>query len=308
MELRTNLDLNGVAKMELRVLNYFIIVVQEENITRAAKMLHMTQPTLSRQLMYLEQELGTELFIRGKRNIILTDAGVLFYQRAKEIIELVDKTKQEFGEAQNLIEGVISIGSAESIASLVLPELLKAFSQKYPKVSFDLSYGNADEIKEKIDKGLLDVGLLLEPVNMEKYDYIRLPHQERWGVLMLKEDPLAQKDYVTLEEFMDLPLIIPKRLVVQNEIANWFGNAYDHIRVYATYNLLSGVATLVENNLGYAVCIQDVAITLEKNNMCFRPFVPEHTVNGVLAWKKNQKFHTSAVRFLEVAKEMYRIQ
>jgi DNA-binding transcriptional LysR family regulator len=291
--------------MELRVLRYFIIVVQEENITRAAKMLHITQPALSRQLMDLEQELGTELFIRGKRKITLTDAGTLFYQRAKEIIELADKTKQEFGEAQNMTGGVISIGSAESIASQVLSDLMKVFSQKYPKVRFDLFYGNADEIREKLDKGLLDAGLLLEPVNLEKYAYIRLPYEERWGVLMRKEDPLARKEYVSLEEIKDLPLIIPKRLDWQNEIANWFGAAYDRVNVYATYNMLSGVENLVENDLGYLLCLQDVAKTRERNKMCFRPLVPERTASCVLVWKKNQMIHMAAARFLEVAKEIY---
>jgi DNA-binding transcriptional LysR family regulator len=293
--------------MELRVIRYFLTIVQEENITRAAKMLYITQPTLSRQLDELEQELGTELFTRGKRKITLTDAGVLFYQRAKEIIELADKTKQEFSEIQNLTGGIISIGSAEAIATQIVPELLKTFSQKYPAVRFDLTYGDADDIKDRISKGLIEVGFLLEPVSIEKFDFLRLPNKERWGVLMRKEDMLAREEYVSLDEIMKMPLIIPKRLVIQNEIANWVGDAYDHLHIYATYNLLSGVATLVENNLGYAVCIQDVAKTLEKDTMCFRPFIPERTVNGVLVWKKNQVLNTATARFLQTAKEIFQI-
>lgn len=229
--------------MELRILRYFLAVVREGNITKAAEILHITQPTLSRQLKELEEELGTNLFIRGKREIKLTDEGLLLDQRAKEIIELADKTERQFMEHKNLIGGVVSIGCVESRATLFLPELLEKFSIKYPQVQYDLYNGYADDIKEKIDKGLIDIGLLLEPVEISKYDFIRLPQKERWGVLMKKSDSLAKKESITLEDISVFPLIIPKRAIVQNEIANWFDGDFDKLHIFATYNLLCSVYT-----------------------------------------------------------------
>ena len=186
----------GEIKMEIRVLKYFLTVAREESITKGAEILHITQPTLSRQLMQLEEELRVQLFIRGKNKIILTDEGMLLRRRAEEIVDLVGRTEKEFDEHDNLIGGEIFIGAGETNAMHTLADLIKEFNKEYPQVKYNLYSGNADDIKERIDKGLIDIGLLTEPVNIEKYDFIRLPNKEAWGVLMQKDSPLAKKEYI----------------------------------------------------------------------------------------------------------------
>ncbi|WP_347564850.1 LysR family transcriptional regulator [Clostridium intestinale] len=180
--------------MEIRVLKYFLTVTRVENITKAAELLHITQPTLSRQLMQLEEELRAQLFLRGKNKITLTEEGMLLKRRVEEIIDLADKTEREFSEQDDLIGGEVFIGAAEINSMHVLADVIQGFREKYPRVKYNLHSGNADDVKEKIDKGLIDIGLLLEPVNIEKYDFIRLPQKETWGLLMSKDSPLAQKN------------------------------------------------------------------------------------------------------------------
>lgn len=182
--------------MEIRVLTYFLTVAREENITRAAEVLHITQPTLSRQLVQLEQELGVKLFERGKSKITLTDEGVLLRRRSEEIVDLTDKTEKEFIEQNNIMGGEIFIGSGETNNMHIMADLIKKFSEEYPNVKYNFHSGNADDIKERINKGLIDIGLLMEPISIEKYEYVRLPIKEIWGVLVSKESPLAQKEYI----------------------------------------------------------------------------------------------------------------
>ena len=180
--------------MELRVLRYYLAVAREENITRAAEILHITQPTLSRQMSELEEELHTRLFERTNRKIILTESGLLLRRRAEELVALADKIEQDFLDNDDELTGLISIGAGVSAAvSETLPDLLKEYSQNYPQVRFELHTGTAEEIKDKLDKGLLDVGILMEPVEVEKYEFVRLPQKEIWGILMPEDDPLAQK-------------------------------------------------------------------------------------------------------------------
>ncbi|MGM7719814.1 LysR family transcriptional regulator [Metabacillus sp. Hm71] len=290
--------------MELRVLRYFLTVAREENISRAADILHITQPTLSRQLMQLEEELGTQLFLRGKRRVTLTEDGVLLSQRAEEILTLMDNIERDVG--QNHISGTISIGSVESIlASQILSNLIKTFHLKYSQVKFNLYTGNANDIREKIDKGLLDIGLLLTPVNIEKYDSIRLPQQERWGILMPNNAVLSKKEYVTPEDVVGLPLIIPNRPVVQQEIAGWFGNHYDNLQIFATYNLIYNAAALVQQHLGYAICLESVMEIRGIENTCFRPFSPEYTSSCLFIWKNTKVFTPTTARFIQFMKDTY---
>lgn len=205
--------------MDVRVLRYFLTVAKVGNITNAAEILHITQPTLSRQLMDLEEELGTSLFTRGKRQITLTDSGLLFQQRAKEIVSLLEKTERDLAEQKDLVGGVVSIGCVESTVSRALPELLEEFSNRHPKVQYELYSADGDDIREKLDRGNIDIGILLEPIEAAKYDYIRLPYQEQWGILMRRDDPLAQKTSIGIQDILTLPLILPRRTIVQNEIA-----------------------------------------------------------------------------------------
>lgn len=291
--------------MELRVLKYFLAVVQEENITKAAEILHITQPTLSRQLMELEEELNTTLFIRGKKNIILTEDGMLLRQRAMEIIELADKTKNDFMQQKNLISGTISIGCVESLSTRFLIEIIEKFSKEYSNVQFDFYNGYVDDIKERIDKGLIDIALLLEPAEISKYDYIRLPQEERWGILLKSDDSLAEKELITLEDIKGLPLILPKRVVVQNEVINWFGSKITNPHIFATYNLFSNAILLVEKGLGYAVCL-DGALSIQNNNKTkFIPIEPKQITKGIFVWKKNQVFTSATKLFIDKIKNAF---
>ena len=289
--------------MEIRVLNYFLTVAREKNITRASEVLCITQPTLSRQLTQLEEEMGTQLLIRGKKKVTLTEAGVLLRRRAEEIMELVTKAEKELKEQEELVNGEISIGSGEMEGTRIFPQLFKTFKKKYSKVSYELYTGNADQIREKIDQGLLDFGLLLEPVNIDKYDFVRLNIKERWVVLMPADDHLTEKEFITPENLCNLPVIIVKRTSVHNELANWFGNYYENLSIFATHNMSNNAAVLVEKGLGYAFVLEGSVNFYDKKKICYRPLYPELSMNSVLVWKKNQIFSHTSKKFLEHAKQ-----
>lgn len=244
--------------MEIRVLRYFLTVVREESITKAADVLHITQPTLSRQLAQMEEEIGVKLFNRGTRKITLTNEGILLRRRAEEILQLVDKTEKELIEQEEQVEGKISVGCGEIAAVQILPRLIKSFREKYSLVTFDIFTATADLVKEQMDKGLLDIGLLLEPVDMEKYDFIRLDIKENWVVLMRPDSPLCKKKNVSAKDLAGLPLILPRRMNVQNELASWFGDYYENLNVVFTSNLSTNGAVMVREGLAYSCFIFSV--------------------------------------------------
>lgn len=291
------IELKGVIYMEIRVLRYFLTVVREESITKAAEALHITQPTLSRQLSQMEEELGIKLFERGSRKIGLTNEGILLRRRAEEIVQLVDKTEEELAWQDEQVEGKISIGCGEIASVQLLPELFRTFREKYPRVSFDIFTATADLVKEQMDKGLLDIGLLLEPVDMEKYDYIRLTMKENWVVLMHPESPLAEKEAVKAEDLLDMPLILPRRMNVQSELASWFGDSYKKLNVIFTSNLSTNGAIMVKNGLAYSLVIEGAAFW-DQTKVTYRPLSPPLTATSVLAWKRGQPFSTAATKFI----------
>ncbi|WP_371371148.1 LysR family transcriptional regulator [Sporomusa aerivorans] len=288
--------------MEFRVLQYFLAVVREESITRAAEVLHITQPTLSRQLAQLEEELGVNLFSREKRKIALTNEGVLLRRRAEEIIELIDKTERELLEEEALIDGVVSFGCGELASVQVLSDFIKSFHQKYPRVRYDLYTANADQIKDRMDRGLTDIGLLLEPVNIEKYDYIRLNVKERWVVLMPPDDELAKKDYVTAEDLKNLPMIITRRTSLRNELASWFGDYFKSLNIVFSHSMSTNAAIMVRNGLGYALVIEGAIPFWDKSKICYKPLYPEITATTVLAWKRQQPFSLATTEFIRHVK------
>lgn len=292
--------------MELRVLKYFLVVAREASITRAAEMLNITQPTLSRQLMQLEDQLGAKLFIRGKSKITLTDKGMLLRRRAEEIVDLAEKTENEFLEDDDLIAGEIFIGSGETNAMHSLAKAMKEFHDEYPQVQYSIYSANADDIKEKIDKGLIDIGLLTEPVDISKYDFIRLKQKEVWGVLMRKDELLASKEYITAKDLIDKPLINTRRLMVQNEISNWFGEDYDKLNIISTYNLIFNAAVMVEEGLGYAICLDKLVNFNDNINLCFKPLLPKLETGGVIIWKKHQIFSSATSKFIERLKNTFK--
>ena len=270
--------------MELRVLKYFLTAAQEKNITKAAEILHITQPTLSRQLMELEEELNAKLFIRGKRNITLTNSGLFLKERAEEILELSEKTKNDFLNNENMIKGIISIGCVEAECMEEFVDTIKIFQNKYPNVQFDLYNGYGDDIKEKI----------------------KLSQKEIWGLLVNKKNPLAEKDKISLNEFFSYPIILPKRGAVQNEILNWFDEKMINPNITAFYNLLSNGIIFVEKDLGCAVCMKGALGIKNNKNIKFIPFAPEKITNGVIIWKKNKVLSPCVSLFIDEIKNAYR--
>lgn len=291
------------AVMELRVLRYFLAVVREESITRAAEVLHISQPTLSRQMAQLEETVGVKLFSRGTRKISLTNEGILLRRRAEEIVELVDKTERELVQQQEQVEGTVSIGCGDLKSVQFLPKIIESFHEKYPAVTFDLYTATADHVKDRMDRGLTDIGLLLEPVGTEKYDYIRLSEKERWVVVMHPDAPLARKEAITPKDLADVPLILPRRLNIQSELANWFGPYFEHLNVLFTSNLPSNSSIMVHNQLAYSLIICGSILFWDKEEITFRPLCPDLTATCVLAWKRQQPFGLAAEKFIAHIKE-----
>lgn len=288
--------------IETRLLHYFLTVARERNITNAAKSLHITQPTLSRQMTLLEEEIGAKLFIRDSRPLSLTNEGLLLRRRAEEILELIDKTEMEISNQEEQVEGTVSVGCGELASVKLLTELIGHFSQQYPRVVFDVYTANADQIKRRMDDGLTDIGLLLEPVDMERYEYIRMPVKERWAAVMPSGVPLAKREHVTAKDLAEIPVIMPSRQKVHDEVANWFGSAYKRLQVIGVSNLSTNAALMVRSGLGYALIIEGGLPFLERSEICMLPLYPELTATSVLAWKRGQPFSTAVSRFLEYIK------
>lgn len=286
--------------MEIRVLNYFLMVAREENITRAAEILHITQPTLSRQIAQLEKELGVKLFQRSNHNIILTDDGMLLKRRAQEFMLLAEKTKKDFS-SDDEISGVISIGSGELKSMQFLSEMITSFRSKYPHVSFEIYSGDSDHIKERIDHGLLDIGLLLEPVDIGKYDFMRTNVQEEWNALVSENSPLAKKDVLTPQDFDGIPLILARRELAKNHIYNWLGEYADENNIIANGNLLYNIAIIAKNTMSSIIAIK---LDCEYKDLKYIPLSPKLVSGTVLIWKKTQTFSKATEAFIKHLKEM----
>ncbi len=287
--------------MDIRVLKYFIAVAREENITRAANTLHITQPTLSRQLIQMENEFGVKLFIRGKHNIILTEEGMFLRRRAQEIVELAEKTKKDITHSDDNVLGNISIGCGETKNMDILCKMLSTFQNKYTNVNFDIYTAIADDVKERLENGVLDMGLLMKPVEISQYNFINMPISEKWYILVRKDSILANKNKITPKDLIGVPLIVAKRQSVRNELENWFGDDFDKIKIVSTLNLsAANMCIMVENGIGVAVTIETYYYG---DNLCLIPLEPE-IVNGcVLVWKKEQTMSKAMSRFVTHVKE-----
>lgn len=291
--------------MELRVLRYFLTVAREQNITRAAELLHISQPTLSRQLMQLEEELGTTLYKRGNRNITLTEAGMLLRRRAEEVVEMVTVIEGEFSEKNLEISGQVAIGSGDMLAVETLVERIAEFQQLYPNVTYQLFTGNADQIKERIDMGLCDIGVVIEPVDISKYECLPFEKEERWGLLVPKEDPLSKEPYITPEMLVDLPIFISHRSMVQERFESYTGVDFSKLHIVGTIDLLNLVLVFIRKGLGYTITVEGNSLIRFNQDICFIPFQPKLTTKSVLIWKKHQTFSptvTKFISFLEMSK------
>ncbi|RAN87517.1 LysR family transcriptional regulator [Bacillus sp. SRB_28] len=289
--------------MDIRVLRYFIAVATQENISAAANSLHLSQPTLSRQLNNLEEELGTTLFVRGNRKITLTDEGMFLLERAKEIVDLVEKTEANFNQQSEIISGEIHIGAGETEAMQFIARTIKKVVAHHPGIKFHLYSGNADDITTKLDSGLLDFGIVIEPANKQKYDYLKLPATDVWGVLMRKDSPLAEKAYIHPTDLLNKPLIISRQTAVSNELSGWLGEEIENLNVIGTYNLLYNASLLVKENIGYALCIDKLMNTSEESTLCFRPLSPKLEAGLNILWKKHQTFSSATKIFLTYLRE-----
>lgn len=285
--------------MDLRVLKYFLAVAREENITKAAALLHLTQPTLSRQLMQLEEELGVKLFQRSRHRIVLTDDGMLLRRRAQELVDLADKTVQEFRKEPEL-RGVISIGSGDLEGMHLLAGWLASFQALHPQVTYQLYSGNADNTRERIEGGMLDLALLLEPVDISKYDFIRLPVKEQWGVHVREDSPLAQKECVTAQDLSQVPLIFTRREVIQKELEHWMGPYAQQMQVAATGNLPYNMTLLAREGMGAFLTIR---LRCSYEGLRFLPLSPALESSTVLAWKKTETFPPAVAALLEHIKQ-----
>lgn len=286
--------------MEIRVLKYFLMTAREENITRAAALLHITQPTLSRQLIQLEEELGVKLFHRSKHHIILTDDGMRLKRRAEEIVSLADKTEREFSQKEDNLIGELVIGSGELQSSQFLSMLLASFHKKHPQVYYEIYSGNSDNIKERIERGIIDIGLLVEPVDITRYEFVRFPIKEEWGILVNEDSELAKKESITSKDLINIPLIMTKRETLQKELKNWLGIYSEQIEVVASGNLLYNMAAMVKNRIGAVVTLK---LDCKYDELSFIPFSPKLESTTVLVWKKNQAFSPIASAFIEHTKK-----
>lgn len=285
--------------VELRVLKYFLTVSQEENITKAAQLLHITQPTLSRQLMQLEEELGVKLFERSSHSIILTNDGMLLKRRAQEIVSLAEKTKKELTTEKELV-GEFAIGSGEFISFSYLTKILSLFVKQNPNVCLKIHSGNADAIKEQLESGVLDVGMLSDPVDISKYEFIRLPQKEKWGVVVHKDFEIASKEYVTPGDLVGLPIIMPNRRLIWDELKSWFGKHYESVDVFAYHDLLYNAAIMAKNKMGIVLTLK---LESNFNDLKFIPLNPTLEFGTVLVWKKNQVRSVITDAFIDFAKK-----
>lgn len=295
--------------MEIRVLRYFLTVAREGSITRAANFLHLTQPTLSRQLQDLEKELGQKLFIRGSHNISLTPEGMILRKRAEEIVDMVDKTESVFRSISDTVSGDIYIGGGETESMKYIAEVIKDMREEYPAIKYHLYSGNAEDVTERLDKGLLDFGILIQPTDLSKYEYITLPSKDVWGVLMKKDSALALKKEIKLDDLYDLPLICSRQVVrrtsVKNDFLEWFGGNFEKMNVVATYNLVYNARIMVEEGIGYALTLDKLVNTMHTSNIVFRPLSPKLESGLDIVWKKYQIFSPAANLFLSKLKEKF---
>ena len=289
--------------MEIRVLRYFLAVAREGSITAAANTLHLTQPTLSRQLQDLEKELGQKLLVRGKYKVSLTPEGMILRKRAEEIVDMVEKTESEFQSIKDIVSGDIYIGCGETDSMKYVANVMKELQDEYPDIKFHIYSGNAEDVTEKLDKGLLDFGVLIQPIDLSKYDNLPLPDKDVWGVIAKKDSPLAQKDKVTLKDLVNVPLIasrqMSKKYSSQSGFLDWFGKEFEHLNIAATYNLVYNAAIMVNAGIGYAVTLDKLVNTSDTTNLCFIPLSPRLESGLDIVWKKHQIFSPAAKIFLD---------
>lgn len=292
--------------MELRVLTYFLAVAREQSIVKAAKSLHLSQPTLSTQIRAMEEELGKQLLVRGtkgSRKVTLTEEGMILRKRAEEILSLVQKTEREISLSDQTIVGDVYIGAGETDAVRFIARTAKELYQIYPGIHYHISSGNSEFVTEQLDKGLIDFGIVFGNVDHAKYHSIELPYKDLWGVLMKQDSPLAKKPVIVPEDLWTQPLIISNQEDSQAVLTTWIQKELSELEIVATYNLLFNASLMVEEGLGYAVGLDKIINTSGKSNLCFRPLSPRQEAGMHIIWKKYQVFSKASEKFIEKLKQ-----
>ncbi|MDE5579826.1 MAG: LysR family transcriptional regulator [Treponemataceae bacterium] len=288
--------------MELRVLRYFLAVAREENITAAAESLHVTQPTLSKQLMDLEYELGKKLFERGKRKITLTEEGIFLRKRAQEIIDLSDKTEATIKSFAQTISGDVFIGCGETQGMREIIKVMKKVNCDFPEIRYNLYSGNDEDVSERLDSGLVDFGLFVGNTHLDKYDYKKLPVADVWGLLLRNDNPLAKKKTIKPSDLDGVPILCSRQALTHNELSGWLGKDFKKLKIVSTHNLIYNASLMVEEGFGAALSIKGLINTAD-SNLVFRPFRPMIKADLIFAWKKYQVFSKQAEIFLKYIQE-----
>lgn len=294
--------------MEIRILRYFLKVCEIENITRAAEELNTTQPNLSRQLSQLEKELGQTLLIRGKRRISLTEEGKYLRKQAQNIVDMSDHTENVLRSFQDNVAGEIYIGAAESMAMKFVGEIIRKSRNQYPGIRYHINSGNAKDITEKLDRGLLDFCIIVEPVDFDKYNYLELPVKDTWGILMQKASPLAKKDFIQPQDLTDKSLYASSELLNTPGIKEWLGEAYLNFNPIMTFNLITNAALMIESGGGYVFTFQGLSYTGIDAPLTFRPLDPQVQASLYLLWRKYETFSNSAKWFLSFITDAIKIK
>ena len=290
--------------MELRVLRYFLEVAREENVTHAAQRLHVSQPTLSRQIKELEDELGKKLFTRSNYNIKLTEEGMLLRKRAEDILEMADKTLAEFKSLDEINGGDIHIGCAESNGIAHFIRIIKSMQEKYPRIRYHFYSSGTDAVNERLDRGLLDFAIIVQEVDPTKYNYLRIPASDQWGLIMRKDSPLARHSCIHLRDLMDIPLIL-SRQAMGEEMPRWFGETQEKLNVVATYDLLFNTSVMVREGFGYVLGFDGLVYTGPDSDLCFRPLEPALISPMYLVWRKYSVFSPPAALLLQALQQAF---
>lgn len=294
--------------MELRVLNYFLTVAREGNFSRAAEKLHLSQPTLSRQIKDMEEEYGKVLLIREPRRIILTDEGELLRRRAEEILSLVEKTEGELLSSEKSISGDIRIGAGESVNFSLVMQVAKEIRQSYPNIRFHIISGDGETTLKRLERGLIDFGYVYGDLDPSKYSQLSLPAQDRWGVLINKQNKLTKKKSISPADLWNQPLLLSRQTLSPSthgdELLNWLGKPLEELNITGSYSLLYNASIMVRENLGCAIAFANI-INTTGSDICYRPLKPKIIASPLIAWKKNQVFSKASQVFLEALQEKF---
>ena len=288
--------------MELIQMKYFLAVAREESISKAADFLYITQPSLTRQIQKMEKEVGQPLFTRGKK-MRLTEAGQLLRRRAEEILSLYEKTERELMCPQASIGGDVYIGGGETRAMKYLLDAAQKMREQFPNIKLHIHSGDIADVCEHIDKGLLDFGLVIEPADLSRYESLRLPYCEVWGLLMEKTHPLAAKESISPQDLRGIPLIQSRHSLLRSNVTEWYRSVSEELNVVATYNLIYNAALMTQSGIGCVLSIDGLVNTTGESKLCFRPLTPPVTAHVDVIWKKYQLFSQAAQIFLQFLRE-----